>query len=201
MKKVLLGIILLTIAFILPTYAQDINSEYILFTSETCSHCEDVKQHIADNSLEEVLNIEILEVTTDEDNFALYESKVAECELSDTERGVPMLYVDNRCYVSSVSVKSVLNSAAGVEDEGEAETVITGVDSETENEPSESLPTEIPENNSNTSSINPTQTLNEALYGTEAPQSDFSFIDFLLILLPITIFGAIGYLLITKFKL
>lgn len=167
----------------------------MLFTSDDCTHCDDVIAAIEDNDLEDYATIEYYEISTTE-NRALFDEKVEICKLGDSEIGVPMLFYDNQCMVSSTLVIDELNSS-------DTETNIEKEPTtETETPPDTEIYTDLPNSTSSAKVENPTQTLNSALYGEQTPPTETtSFTDILAIVFPITLFGAIAYLLIKNFKL
>ena len=75
--------------------------EAVLFWGKGCPHCENVQKFIENNpQLAEKQKIRQIEVFEDLKGQKIFLEKVSECQLS--QAGVPILYIDGKCYQGDV---------------------------------------------------------------------------------------------------
>lgn len=88
--------------------------EPIFFYSTSCSHCQKVKQYIADNKIEEKMTFSSLEAFTTEENYNLFNTKATVCGIPEKQRGVPMVYEGGKCYVGEIEAIDFFKKKAGL---------------------------------------------------------------------------------------
>lgn len=69
----------------------------ILFWGEGCPHCEVVKEEILEKKYDKYITIDYREIYYDENNAELFDQKIKECNISQYNAGVPMVYVSGSC--------------------------------------------------------------------------------------------------------
>ena len=83
-------------------------AQIILFWGEGCPHCENVKQYIIENNLDENLKISQKEVYSNQTNLQLLKDKAANCpEYAGQENfAVPFAYFvqENQCLVGDTPI-------------------------------------------------------------------------------------------------
>lgn len=89
------------------------NNSVLLFFSPTCPHCKLVEDFIANNSLNSKINI------TQENVFlpeiaSKYNQLADFCKIAKSERGVPMLYYNQTCYLGDVDSINILKQLGGL---------------------------------------------------------------------------------------
>lgn len=82
-----------------PTTPIDFESDdYILvFSSPTCPHCQNVKDHINTNQLDQKLPIKILDLSTNRSFSQLLADKAKTCQIDSGQIGIPFYYYQNQC--------------------------------------------------------------------------------------------------------
>jgi glutaredoxin len=108
MKK---GLLILTILLLGTVAIQAQTKEIYYFFSESCSYCKDVTQFLEENDIESKIEFEKIDINSTEGE-ELFNEKVAECNLSQFDAGVPMLYVDGECSVARDNVQETFISLA-----------------------------------------------------------------------------------------
>ena len=101
-------------------YAQE---EPILFWGVNCPYCHVVRKKLDEEKLREKVEINEVEIQKETGNAELFKEKVQICGLDSEEAGVPMLFVDGKCYqgVGPImdKLRFVASSAAPVQEESE----------------------------------------------------------------------------------
>lgn len=77
----------------------------IYFYGDTCPHCHDVLEYIADNEIRSKLSFRELETYKNINNARLLNTKAKLCRL-DTTQGVPVpfFFDGEKCYIGSVEI-------------------------------------------------------------------------------------------------
>jgi hypothetical protein len=95
----------------------------VLFYGQGCPHCKDVEDFIAQNKIEDKVQITRLEVWYNKNNAALLaEVATQKCGITSSQVGVPFLYDppsgeaggNGKCYVGEVDIPNFLKNAAGI---------------------------------------------------------------------------------------
>lgn len=177
-------------------YAQETEQyeDIKLFVQEDCGYCEEVLDFIEENSLEEELNIQILEVSNSEANSIAFDTAAEICGVNANY--VPMIYVDGECTSNSISVIEKLGRIAGINTD-------TSEKTPEKDESGTSAPEEgQPEEADDSSTHNPESegsTLSDALE-TPTELVDIPWYAYVMIPAAISCLIAIAYLVITKLK-
>jgi len=88
----------------------------VLFYGDGCSHCQEVEDFIAQNKIEDRVEITRMEVWYDKNNQATLAMVVKKCGINVNSVGVPFLYDGNgNCYMGEVDVPNFLKTQAGIE--------------------------------------------------------------------------------------
>jgi len=88
--------------------------EPIFFYSTDCGHCQKVKQYIADHKIEEKVTFSLVEAFTTEANYNLFNDKAAGCRLSESQKGVPLIYENGKCYIGEIEAIDFFKKKAGL---------------------------------------------------------------------------------------
>lgn len=122
MKKFFVTIFTLAILFFggSELYAQE---EPILFWGVDCPYCHVVRKKLDEEKLREKVSINEVEIQDAKENVALFNEKVGICELDENKAGVPMLFMDGKCYqgVGQImdKLRFVASSSAPEQEESE----------------------------------------------------------------------------------
>lgn len=81
----------------------------ILFYSNSCPHCRNVEQYIAENNITSHYYFDQKEITTDQNNTALLIQKAKICGEDMSTLGVPLLFDNDKCYSGD---KEIINYLA-----------------------------------------------------------------------------------------
>ncbi len=87
----------------------------LLYLSQTCKYCLEVKEKIVDEGLDKRVEISHIEVRESTENFESFKEKLDICGINSNNATVPMLYADGKCYRSVDSIMQKLNSMANGE--------------------------------------------------------------------------------------
>lgn len=96
---------------ILPIYAQKSNP--ILYWSQSCKYCLQVKEKIVEEGLDKRIEILHSNVNESEQNSKDFREKLSICKLNNS--AIPMLFVDGKCYQGVNPVMSQLRVLAGMD--------------------------------------------------------------------------------------
>lgn len=101
-------IILLASLFvhICPVYAQNLSP--ILFWGAGCPHCAELKEQIKQKELDKKITIDYREIYYNKDNADLFDQKIKECGISPYSAGVPLIYLDGRCWIGTDEIINIL---------------------------------------------------------------------------------------------
>jgi len=92
--------------------------EVILFWGVDCPYCHTVKEKISAEKLEEQVEIVEVEVQDAKENIPLFEEKIVQCNINPERAGIPLLFVENKCYQGVDSIVGKLKGMAeGSEEE------------------------------------------------------------------------------------
>ncbi len=96
--KYLLGIFLISLVFfqlnIIPAKA---NENPILFWGVGCTYCEELKDQVKAEKLEENITIEYKEIYNNKEDLTLFKEKIKECNVPNEQAVIPMVYIDGIC--------------------------------------------------------------------------------------------------------
>lgn len=97
MKRFFITIFVLSVLFsgVSKLYAQE---EPILFWGVNCPYCHVVRRKLDEEKLREKVSINEVEIEKETENVPLFKEKVGICELDEEKAGVPMLFMDGKCY-------------------------------------------------------------------------------------------------------
>lgn len=84
----------------------------ILYYGETCPHCKIVEKYIADNQLEQKLNIGQKEVYNNQTNSQELLTRAESCQLDTSSVGVPFLWTGSKCLVGDQPIIDFLKEQA-----------------------------------------------------------------------------------------
>lgn len=120
MKKFVLSIFILCFLFLVvkQSYAQE---EATLFWGVNCPYCHVVREKLDDEKLRERLNLKEIEIQRETKNVSLFNEKVEICQIDSDDAGVPMLFVEGKCYEGVDAIMSKLRFMAGSPEEEEPE--------------------------------------------------------------------------------
>jgi glutaredoxin len=83
----------------------------IFFWGDGCPHCQDVKDWMEENSLEEKVEVLSKEVYNNQDNYQEFTARAQSCGLDTQRIGVPFLYtIDGDCLMGSPDVIEYLSA-------------------------------------------------------------------------------------------
>lgn len=122
MKKFFITIFTLSLLFSggSELHAQE---EAILFWGVNCPYCHVVRKRLDEEKLREKVSINEVEIGEETENVLLFKEKVGICELDENKAGVPMLFMDGKCYqgVGQImdKLRFVASSAAPEQEESE----------------------------------------------------------------------------------
>lgn len=95
------------------------HAEGLLFVSTTCPHCKNVEQKLAATEEDELLSIEheVVDKSTDSYNSFLF--AIEKCSIAPNQAGVPLLFIDEKCYIGEVEIMNKINElAASIQPQG-----------------------------------------------------------------------------------
>ena len=90
------------------TNGQVVDNEIVYYYGITCPHCDDVKDFIDSEDIENIIPLVSKEVYENRLNSQELISKAEICGLNTSNIGVPFLYSDGKCYSGSPDVISEL---------------------------------------------------------------------------------------------
>jgi len=103
-SAIIIGILLY---FYLNTVQLEANKIYYFYTDE-CPNCKVVKSFMQDFSVEEYLTINKMDM--DNSSNVKYMQRAAKlCKLPSSGLGVPLLFINNKCYIGRIEVIDYLN--------------------------------------------------------------------------------------------
>lgn len=105
LKKLLIGI-LFVLLFPIPSFAKE---QVTLFWGVTCPYCHTVKEKISEEKLDEKIDIVEIELQENKENLPKFEEKIKECNINPQQAGIPMLFVDGKCYQGVDPIMEKLN--------------------------------------------------------------------------------------------
>jgi glutaredoxin-related protein len=104
-------VIIAGLAWILAQNRQTVTTgnKPIIFYSNSCPHCRNVEQYIAENNVASRYDFDQKEITTDQNNTALLIQKAKICGEDLNTLGVPLLFDNGKCYSGD---KEIINYLA-----------------------------------------------------------------------------------------
>ena len=88
--------------------------EPIFFYSNSCSHCQKVKDYIAQNNIKNIVSYSEVEAFTTEENLNLFNEKSAFCGIAEDSRGVPLVFENGKCYFGQFEAIDFFKKKAGL---------------------------------------------------------------------------------------
>ena len=85
---------------------------------ENCPYCHTVRDKISAEKLSEKINIVEIEVQREQENISLFKEKVSQCNINPERVGIPLLFVDKKCYRG---VDSIMGKLKEIVEESEEE--------------------------------------------------------------------------------
>lgn len=90
------------------------SQEVVYFYGEECRHCKDVAAFLEENKIAEKVQFEKKEVWHNKVNAAEMGEKANICGLDKRKIGVPFLFAEGKCYISTPEVEGYFKAAAGL---------------------------------------------------------------------------------------
>lgn len=115
MKKIVLSIFL-SLFFFLGLKQVYAENEAILFWSEKCQFCHTVRENIEKENIREKVSFDEIELDGSNERLELFEKKVQECGIIPQKAGIPMLYIEGKCYQGIEPIMTRLRGENPVED-------------------------------------------------------------------------------------
>ena len=112
LKKLLIGI-LFVLLFPIPSFAKE---QVTLFWGVTCPYCHTVREKISEEKLDEKIDIVEIELQENKENLPKFEEKIKECNIDPQQAGIPMLFVDGKCYQGVDPIMEKLRGIVSGED-------------------------------------------------------------------------------------
>lgn len=91
--------ILVGLYFLQPLLLVAFRPEYILFVEKNCSFCTITTSEITQKNYQQKFQITTMDISKSKFYEKLYHSVVAKCSISQDQKGVPLLYSQQKCYV------------------------------------------------------------------------------------------------------
>lgn len=112
MKKVLITIFLLFGLFwgVGKLHAEE---EIILFWGVNCPYCHVVREKLDNEKLRERVEIKEIEIQKETKNLSLFKEKAEVCGIDLEKAGVPMLFLNGKCYQGVDSIMAKVRYVAG----------------------------------------------------------------------------------------
>lgn len=82
----------------------------ILYWSPSCKYCLLVKEKMKNEGITEKVQIEYIQVNSSEENLKSFKEKLSICKISNA--GIPMLFMDGKCFQGVDSIMSQLRSSS-----------------------------------------------------------------------------------------
>lgn len=92
-----------------------VTSDIIYFYGQECTHCQEVAKFIADNKIDKKVAFVKKEVWNNKTNQAEMTAKIKECNIPESQAGVPFLYARGKCYIGSPDVEQFFKQEAGIQ--------------------------------------------------------------------------------------
>lgn len=117
MKKLLICLFFLFVLFgAKQVLAQE---ETILFWGVNCPYCHVVREKLDEEKLREKVEIREVEIQKETQNLDLFKEKIGVCGIAEEKAGVPMLFLDGKCYQGVDQIMSKIRNMASVASGGE----------------------------------------------------------------------------------
>ena len=78
--------------------------EVFLFWGTTCPYCHVVIEEIEEKGIDQEIEITMFEIYEDQENLELFREKIDACGVNPNMAGVPMLFVEDECFVGPDSI-------------------------------------------------------------------------------------------------
>jgi len=88
--------------------------EPIFFYSDSCGHCQKVKDYIAENNIKNIVSYSEVEAFATEESLNLFNEKSAFCGIAEDSRGVPLVFENGKCYFGQFEAIDFLKKKAGL---------------------------------------------------------------------------------------
>lgn len=88
--------------------------DVILYYGSTCTHCKAVEQYMTENKIDEKIKAKGISIIRKEifdnmDNKLEFELVANYCNLKEFQKGVPLVFYSQKCYVGDTDVLSILD--------------------------------------------------------------------------------------------
>ncbi len=112
MKKIILTIFFSLFLFsgLKQAHAQE---EAILFWGVNCPYCHAVREKLENEELRDRLELKEIEIQKETKNVDLFKEKAQVCKIDMERAGIPMLFVEGKCYQGVDAIMSKLRNMAG----------------------------------------------------------------------------------------
>ncbi len=84
--------------------------DVVLFWGVNCPYCHTVRENIQQERLSEKVKITEIEVEEDKSNLGVFREKLETCKADTSRAGIPMLFVENKCYEGVDAIMGKLRS-------------------------------------------------------------------------------------------
>lgn len=95
--------IIVALYFLQPLLLVASNPEYILFVEKDCDYCTITSQEISEKNYQKRLQITLMDISESKFYEELYLSITAKCSLEGDQKGVPLLYSEQKCHIGAKS--------------------------------------------------------------------------------------------------
>lgn len=85
------------------------SSNIIFFYGKECPHCQKVEEYFSENKVAEKVQFSQREVYHDKANATFMAQKAKQCGLDEKSLGVPLLWVEGKCYSGDTDIIQFFN--------------------------------------------------------------------------------------------
>ena len=90
------------------------NPTITLFVSDTCPHCKNVEDFIAENKITEKISFDTKEVSKNPLNIKAFSAKGKLCNIKSADLGVPLLWDGEKCFSGDQEIINFFKEKAGI---------------------------------------------------------------------------------------
>lgn len=113
----ILGVFLILLLFFqLNIISVKANENPILFWGVGCTYCEELKETVKEEKLEESISIEYKEIYNNKEDLTLFKEKIKECNVPNEQAVIPMVYIDGICTFGVDDSMKILKAKIAGED-------------------------------------------------------------------------------------
>ncbi|HBH46903.1 MAG: hypothetical protein A2445_05825 [Candidatus Jacksonbacteria bacterium RIFOXYC2_FULL_44_29] len=99
-----LGVVIIIIAAVTWSLTQKNQDGLILYYGDGCSHCANVEKFLADNAIEQKVQVQKKEVYQNQKNAQELGQRAAKCGLPSDNVGIPVLWDGTNCLVGDQDI-------------------------------------------------------------------------------------------------